>query len=496
MMNYKLLWIFLLFGCQAFGQLTWSGQLRNRAEYRDGFGTLRLNTNEPAFFISQRARVTSAFKSNRVQFQASIQDVRVWGQDASTISTAEGARLGIHEAWAEISLMNKKDTSLPGFVEYLGLKIGRQELVYDDSRLLGNLDWLQQARRHDAMVFKMLHKGWRVDFGIAYNQNTDAFQTDGTYYVPGNVLPYVKDSKGNLVPTPSGFVPLIAANGISSKTGSAGLINPPSTNALGQNYKSLQFLHLAKNIAKAKWSGLVVSDQFGAFQVDSLRTIAGKDTAYVYGRRYHSNTLHARWTLGSTLTIPLSKVIQLYAAMYYQTGHDKDGLNLNAYTSSFVLTYQPKQIAYVAGWDLVSGNDAFDSSKMNRRFDPLYGTPHKFWGLMDYFYAGTGSPKGGLSDAYLKVKYQSSNKRFNSGIDLHYFALAADQKAMDGQKIDPYLGFEMDWVSTYSLNKFSTLEFGYSFLHASDSMVLAKDLNPGTAQKKASWAYLQLNVIF
>jgi hypothetical protein len=115
---------------------------------------------------------------------------------------------------------------------------------------------------------------------------------------------------------------------------------------------------------------------------------------------------------------------------------------------------------------------------------------------MDYFYAGTGSPKGGLSDAYLKVKYQSSNKRFNSGIDLHYFALAADQKAMDGQKIDPYLGFEMDWVSTYSLNKFSTLEFGYSFLHASDSMVLAKDLNPGTAQKKASWAYLQLNVIF
>ena len=107
-MNYKYLLLILLFASQAFGQLTWSGQIRTRSEYRDGAGTLRLNTYDPALFISQRTRLTSAYKSSRVQFQTSIQDVRVWGQDASTISAADGVRLGVHEAWAEISLVNKR----------------------------------------------------------------------------------------------------------------------------------------------------------------------------------------------------------------------------------------------------------------------------------------------------------------------------------------------------------------------------------------------------
>ena len=54
--------------------------------------------------------------------------------------------------------------------------------MYDDSRLLGNLDWAQQARRHDAIVFKLLQSGWQVDLGAAFNQNTDAFNYNGTYY--------------------------------------------------------------------------------------------------------------------------------------------------------------------------------------------------------------------------------------------------------------------------------------------------------------------------
>jgi hypothetical protein len=494
-MNYKYLSLILLFASQAFGQLTWSGQIRTRSEYRDGAGTLRLNTYDPALFISQRTRLTSAYKSSRVQFQTSIQDVRVWGQDASTISAADGTRLGVHEAWAEISLVNKKDTILPGFVEYLGIKLGRQELMYDDSRILGNLDWLQQGRRHDALVLKLINKGWRVDLGMAYNQNTDAFQTDGSYYVPGNVPPYVKDSKGNLVAVPAGIIPLVGATGLSSKNGVASLVNPPSTNALGQNYKSMQFLYLAKNVGKAKWSGVILSDQFGAYILDSTRNIAGKDTAYVFGRRYHSTALNARWTLGSIFSAPLAKAWNFNGAIYYQTGKDKDSLLLDAFTSSLAITYQPRNIAYTFGWDVVSGNDAFSNSKTNHRFDPLYGTPHKFWGLMDYFYAGTGSPAGGLSDLYLKSKYVAKNKRFSSGLDLHYFALAADQKAQDGQKINPFLGIELDWVSTYVLNKFSQLEMGFSVMQASDSMESAKGFSPGTTQKQASWAYLQLNIL-
>src|SRR5687768_14238051 len=96
---------------KASSQLTLTGQVRTRSEYRNGVGTLKPKTYDPAFFTSQRTRLTFNYKANRIILQTSVQDVRVWGQDASTISNADGNKLGIHEAWAEIILGNKKDST-------------------------------------------------------------------------------------------------------------------------------------------------------------------------------------------------------------------------------------------------------------------------------------------------------------------------------------------------------------------------------------------------
>ncbi|MBT9488188.1 MAG: hypothetical protein IV093_11830 [Rubrivivax sp.] len=114
---------------------------------------------------------------------------------------------------------------------------------------------------------------------------------------------------------------------------------------------------------------------------------------------------------------------------------------------------------------------------------------------MDYFYVATGSPLGGLSNVYAKAKYISQNKRFSTGFDLHYFALANQQKQLDGKPLDAYLGMELDWISTYTLNKSSQLELGLCALSASDSMGYAKSLTPGSSLKNAHWAYLQLNIL-
>ena len=219
-------------GYQAQAQLSLTGQLRTRSEYRDGVGTLNAKSNDPAFFTLQRTRLTLNYKASRLIFQTSLQDVRVWGQDASTISNADGSKLGVHEAWAEIVLANKKDTAFKNIngPDYFGIRIGRQELLYDDSRLLGNLDWLQQARRHDAIVLKLVTRGWQLDLGNAFNQNTDAFNYNGTYYTPANISPYIKDSKGNLTPTPAGLIPFTNLAGWSAKTGSPSLLAMPSTN--------------------------------------------------------------------------------------------------------------------------------------------------------------------------------------------------------------------------------------------------------------------------
>lgn len=478
-------------------QFSLTGQVRTRTEYRNGLGTLKPANNDAAFFTSQRTRLTFNYKWSRITFQASVQDVRVWGQDASSISNADGARLGMHEAWADILLASKKDTTFKSSpVEHFSVKIGRQELLYDDSRLLGNLDWLQQARRHDAIVFKLLQSGWQVDVGAAFNQNTDAFNYNGTYYTPANVAAFVKDSKGNLVPTPSGLIPIVNGSGLSAKAGSLSLMNPPSTNAINQHYKALQFLYAAKTFKRARLSALLVSDQFSKYKIDSVKTVAGSDTGFVYGRRYNQAGVNSRFTTGLLAAIQLDKkkLFALTAGAYYQGGKDKEGLSLSAYTTTLSLTYAKKKWSYTAGWDYVSGNDAFSTSSTNHRFDPLYGTPHKFWGYMDYFYVGTGSPAGGLSNPYFKIKYSSVNKRFSTSLDYHYFALAKDQKDISGNALDKYLGSEFDLVISYGLNKVTGLELGISHMAASKSMEYAKGITPGSANLNASWIYLQINI--
>jgi len=491
------IFILAICGLHVKGQLSVSGQLRTRTEFRDGSGTLKLKINKPSIFTSQRTRLTFNYKTSRLIFQTSLQDIRVWGQDASTISSSDGSKLGVHEAWAQIILANKNDTSFKhSAVDYFTVKIGRQELLYDDSRLLGNLDWLQQARRHDAVVLKLLNKGWQFDLGVAFNQNTDAFNYNGTYYTPANVMPYVKDSRGNLAATPGAFIPLSNAAGWSSKTGTPALQSMPSTNGLYQDYKAMQYLYTAKTFNTTKITGLILADHFSKYINDSVKNIAGTDTGYIYGKYFNQKGVNSRISAGILLNSILDKkkALALTAGFYYQTGKDRDAQKLSAYTSTVSLAYTKNKFTYTGGWDYVSGNDAFSASPTNHRFDPLYGTPHKFWGLMDYFYAGTGSPAGGLSDPFAKIKYVGTKKRFTAELDYHYFSLAKNQKDLNSRAVKKYLGSEIDIVTDYSLNKITTLEYGFSVMASTKNMEYAKNITPNTANLTGLWSYLMIIV--
>ncbi|TDX01007.1 alginate export family protein [Dinghuibacter silviterrae] len=478
---------------RAQAQLLISGQLRDRAEYRDGTGTLLPLTSTPSIFISQRARLSLDYQSTHLRFHTSVQDVRVWGQDASSIDNADGTKFQVYEAWAELVLSNRKDSAFKkSFTNYLGIRIGRQELVYDDGRLLGNLDWLQQARHHDAAVLRWKPGAWQVDLGGAFNQNSDAWNYNGTYYTPANVLPYVKDSKGNLTTTPAGFIPLVNAAGLSSPTGSPAEVASPSTNGQYQDYKALQFLYVAHPIGEARLSYLLVADQFGKYSNDSVRNIVGTDTGYVYGKHFNHAGVNARYTTGLYLTAPFGSAWQLIAGAYYQGGKDRDGLTMQAYMTTLSLTYKPTAFSFTAGWDVLSGNNAYSTSTDNHRFDPLYGSPHGVHGAMDYFYAGTGSPTGGLSDAYFKIKYTAT--RLTTGLDYRYFSLAGSQKDTKGKSVDKYLGSELDWITSYNLAPSVNITLGLCTMAATPSMAYAKAITPGTARLNAYWSYLQVNI--
>lgn len=493
-------------------QLSLSGQLRTRTELRSGLGNLVPKGSDPAFFTSQRTRLNLKYKWDRINFGVSVQDIRVWGQDASSISLADGNRLMLHEGWAEIRLLNKKDSVANSTTrDNLILKIGRQELSYDDVRLIGNLDWLQQARRHDMVLLKSNHKGWQADLGFAFNQHTDAFGISGTGYVPGNISSMIKNSLGESVITPAGLIPLAPAGNVnnnSSRIGSPVFLNPAGTNAASQQYKSFTSLYISKKIVNTKLSALFFNDNFGKYQFDSV----GSDSkGYVYGRRFSksgSNDLYdysgtsKRYTYGLMINHNFFKPsgkdnLSMQAAWYRQSGEDRDGVELEAYHYTIAATYKRGKFSITPGYDVLSGNSSSKNSGKNNRFDPLYGTPHKHWGYMDYFYVGTGSPAGGLNNAYIKSNYVAG--KFNLQADLHYFRLHKDMWKADKTMVDKELGTELDLTVSYSLNKITTIDLGYSIMKATSSMAFAKaqvttDEAADGFRKTGHWAYLMINI--
>lgn len=476
-----------------YAQFTLNGQLRTRGEHRNGFANLIPKAAEATNFISQRTRLNFGYKWDRVNFGVSVQDIRVWGQDASTISPADGNKLMLHEGWADITLLNMADTTLKTkFIDNLSLKIGRQELIYDDSRLIGNLDWLQQGRRFDMALLKAMHHGWQFDLGYAFNQNSETFTN--TFYTPGNVAPYVKNSAGALVAVPSGMIPLLAANGNSSKTGTQNLAGPANTNAGTQNYKNFVSAYLTKKFNQTKVSALYFNDDFTKYSLDSV----GTPGAQLYVRNFNTHKTVDRYTYGGMIVHTLGNAsgfgkIAINGAYYHQSGMDRDSKKLDAYTYTASATYSKGKFSVGPGYDYLSGNTKATTATETKRFDPLYGTPHKFWGLMDFFYAPSGSPAAGLKDAYLKAKFTAN--RYSFAADYHYFEVA-NEMAMTTQK---KLGTELDLTLSYNLNKFTTVDLGYSIMKGTEALTYAKGqaTTPALAatfEKTAQFAYFSINI--
>lgn len=167
-----LLAVLVIMAAQSYAQLTISGELRPRAEYRNGYKTLNSDAQDAALFVSQRTRLNTKYVTDDYTFFVSFQDVRVWG-DVSQLAE-NGSSLALHQAWGQIKFN-------PNFA----VKLGRQEIIYDDSRMFGNVGWAQQGRSHDATIFKFGNENYKLDLGIAYNQDKQAL-TGNLYTVLKN----------------------------------------------------------------------------------------------------------------------------------------------------------------------------------------------------------------------------------------------------------------------------------------------------------------------
>ena len=408
----------LLLGNYANAQFSLGGEIRPRMEYLHGYSTLTDKDSDPAGFASQRTRINFNYSHDRVKMYVSMQDVFLWGAQPQLFSTSNS--LSMHQAWAQYFLTPS-----------LSLKLGRQELVYDDERIFGNSNWDQQGRSHDVALLR--YDGMlRIDIGAAFNQ--DEKHLNGAYY--------------NL-----------------------------------NNYKMMQFVWLNTDITDNMNLSLLFLNN--GYQHDYVMHENGHDN--------HKSKDVYNQTIGGRLLYSPDDFI-FHASAYYTMGKDVKDRELSAYYIGLGTDYNINDDWTLGlGWEHLSGTDQKDMIEnpdgyKNKSFNPFYGSSHKFNGFMDYFNAnGNWSNSVGLNDLFASFQFSKRNFEFN--VTGHAFLTAASV-IKDGnvnETMEPYLGTEIDLTMSYKLSKTSNVVLGYSQMIGSETLQAIKGGNKDACN---NYAYL------
>lgn len=207
-----------------------------------------------------------------------------------------------------------------------------------------------------------------------------------------------------------------------------------------------------------------------------------------YGSEEDSSNKYMQ-TFGTYLTY-IANGWDIKGSFYYQTGKNKSNKEVSAFMGSLFAGFKidPKWSLGV-GSDYLSGNKQDDTKQ--KAFDPLYGTHHKFYGTMDYFYASpfVNGINPGLWDNQLAIYYKPS-KKVDLSLNYHYF-LTVNEVVVSNEKIDKGLGSEFDFQVNWSIMPDVKLMAGYSFMLGSKSMDVVKG---GYHKSWQDWGWVSINI--
>lgn len=410
-------------------QMTLTGEIRPRFEYRHGYSSPIDTLQKSAQFIQQRSRLNFGYKSDKIKVGITLQDVRIWGSQ-SQLNAYDVNTYGLHEGWAEY-IFSKK----------LSMKIGRQELSYDDERIMGAVGWAQQARSHDAFVLKYADSTLTIHGGVSYNQDK------------------VNNTSASYTTTSS--------------------------------YKEMQYLWINKQIKSIKISllGLNVGQQ-SSVATNSTRYMTTAGTRVEYKTKPFFAGLNFYYQTGddvaSTKTGTPKKVNALLG-----------GVDV-AYTLKEKLTVG-------LGYEYISGQSKTDTTRayndINHAFNPIFGTNHKFNGYMDYYYVSNHTNNVGLQDIIFRLNYKQ--KVWNVSLDFHQFMTAAN--ALDSKELaktgkykalNSNLGSEIDLTLVYTLPGGVAITGGYSHYLTSNTLATIKNVKDykgdGRTNLTSNWAYVMI----
>ena len=378
-----------------------NAEIKPRYEFRNGFGQLRPakdSLDKAASFVSQRSRISILYAntSQKMRMGGTMQDVRNWGT-TDQMNIGDKNNFGLHEFWAEVLLTN-----------HFSIKVGRQELSYDNQRILGNVDWAQQARSFDAALMK-------------YEDSSKQFK-------------------------------LHAALGLNTKTES--LVKEVYDI---NNYKSFQFIWINKKYKNVSASFLFLNNGL-EYTVNPALPVTAANRKVAFSQ-----------TIGSRLEFSKSK-LKANTEGYYQGGKTTGNKKIAAWNLGMEITVNTtKGITPVAGAEWLSGNDINETDGKNHSFNPFYGTNHKFNGTMDYFYVGgRWLNKAGLADYYVGFRYQKN--KFGCELIEHVFN-SMGKVVINNNLLKKGLGLETDLMLRYKVSDIITFESGLSFLSGSNTLV-------------------------
>lgn len=404
-------------------------QLLSRGEIRNGgmaHDTNEQSSDDKSAFILDRERITLGYRRSWLEAKVAVQHTGTWGHEGSST-------LSVYEAWGKL-------TAPFG----LFAQIGRMGLRYDDERIMGIDDWVMAARSHDALRlgYESPQNGkyghHRVHAILAYNQNKRAITSPGSFYIDGS-CPY-KTMHTLWYHFDAPRIPL----GVSL---------------------------LMMNI------GMQAGTKDGQFE----------------------NAPHTEWQLVYGGYVKYAPQHFSFEGSYYrQTGHDEYTAKLDAWMAAVKAEWMPDAHWSVkAGYDYLSGDDyvavvnkgglGMPRHEVNKGFNPVYGSHHKFYGAMDFFYLSTyvNGFTPGMQNAYIGGTY-SPLKNLSFKAAYHYLATGTK---LEGLKLT--LGHEVEVEAAYKPFKDVQVSAGYSFMTGTETM---ERLKRASGEGSLRWAWLSLNI--
>lgn len=400
----------------SYSQLGISADFSPRAEYRHGYRRMPAENDKAAMNVNQRSRLILNWRSENLITKFSFQDVRVWGQVPQKTPVPS---MEVHEAWAELL-----------FNSTLSLRIGRQELRYDNQRFLAINDWIPQGQKHDVALLKYEGDAGKLHFGSAFNQQWGAFG------------------------------------------------RPFDTHYAENNYKYMNFLWYNTDITSdANFSLLAIADGY------EEQKNARHNPMHVRGTlsgflRYDlgdvSIMLNPAYQLGKTRTG------QEIAAWYFRADAEtqpSEGLRTTI-GIEILSGNDPEDDAKFRAFDPTHGAGHANSGLMD--YFTNYPVHTRGAGLANPFIKNNirispnTSASADLHLFFIQNDFRTDNTETNSF-----------------EQINKYLGTELDLLINYRFNDFTRIIGGFSMMFGSESMEIIKG---GSKNEPAYYAYILLRI--